>query len=275
MNARMDNRHPPPNDRVFSHLFYSASEAAHDRDSVASGLVVFVLYALLLLLVIGPVGHHILKIETDPGVGTGIGAGAAGGGGGGQEETIISLEAPAMPAPAAQTAPVPPPPPDPALQLPPIEVPKVVLPPTQLASVTMALPALSACLANGEGTGSGAGSGPGTGPGTGGGSGGGSGGGIGSNVGKGIGRGRLLSASPDYMLLPPMPAPGSVHGKTVQVRVAIDASGTVRDCEVLTSSGDRGYDQALRKTAMAWHFHPARDASNNAVPSTYDVSFTL
>src|SRR5512142_415927 len=136
MSERMDDRHPPPNDRVLSHLFFTASEAAHDRASLPSGLLALLLHALLLFLAIGPIGHHILKIETDPGVGTGIGAGAAGGGGGGREETMVSLVAPPMPAAAAQSAPVPPPPPpDPALQLPPIEMPKVVPPPTQLASV--------------------------------------------------------------------------------------------------------------------------------------------
>ena len=39
------------------------------------------------------------------------------------------------------------------------------------------------------------------------------------------------------------------------------------------ASGDRGFDQALRRTAMGWHFRPARDAANRAVAVTYDVSF--
>ena len=71
----------------------------------------------------------------------------------------------------------------------------------------------------------------------------------------------------------PPTAPGQVKGKTVTMRLAIDATGAVREVELIPSSGDRGFDQALRRTAMGWHFRPARDAANRAVAVTYDVSF--
>lgn len=277
MSARSPGQHPPPNDRVLTHLFFSAAEAAHDRASVPSGILALLLHALLVFLALGPVGHHLLRTETDPGVGTGIGAGAAGGGGGGRDEevSIVSLIAPAVAAAATVDAAPPPPPPVP--EIPQLDPPKVVPPPMELAQAVTAaaLPTISAgAPSTGQGTGAGAGRGPGTGPGSGGGSGGGQGGGIGSGVGPGIGRGRLLAPAPDFALLPP-PAPGGVHGKTIVVRMAIDATGAVREVELIPATGDRGFDQALRKTALGWHFRPARDASNHAVAVTYDVSFTF
>ena len=277
MSARSEEHTgPPPNDRVLMHLFFSADDAAHDRASVPSGILALLLHLLLVFLALGPVGRHLLKTETDPGVGTGIGAGAAGGGGGGRDEevSIVSLIAPAVAA-AATVQPPPPPPPDPVI--PQLDPPKIVPPPPlRLAEAitTAVLPAISSgATSGGQGTGAGGGRGPGTGPGSGGGTGGGEGGGIGSGVGPGIGRGRLLSPVPDFVLLPPTPAPGAVRGKTIVVRLAIDASGAVREVELIPSTGDRGFDQALRRTALGWHFRPARDAANTAVPVTYDVTF--
>ena len=287
MSARSQEQHPPPNDRVLTHLFFSASDAAHDRVSLPSGLLALLLHALLLLLALGPVGRHLLKTETDPGVGTGIGAGAAGGGGGGRSEEVsmVTLIAPAeaaaapVPVPVPVPAPVPPPPPPPEPVLPRIDPPKLPPPPSLPVTAAMTattLPAIRAALAaGGEGTGVGSGRGPGIGPGSGGGSGGGEGGGIGSGKGPGIGRGRLLAPAPDFLLLPPTPTPGAARGKTILVRLAIDGSGVVRDVELIPSTGDRGFDQALRRTALGWHFRPARDAANNAVAVTYDVTFNF
>ncbi len=279
MSARpQEQQHPPPNDRVLTHLFFTADEAAHDRFTVPAGILALLTHLLLLLLAIGPVGRHLLKTETDPGVGTGIGAGAAGGGGGGREEelSIVTLEAPPAPTPATSTEPVPavPPPPPPVLDLPQLDPPKV--PPVHLAQAVTSViaPAVGAgAPSSGQGTGVGPGRGPGTGPGSGGGSGGGEGGGIGSGVGPGTGRGRLLAPVPDFVLLPPAPTPGAARGKTIVVRLAIDAGGAVRDVELIPSTGDRGFDQALRRTAQGWHFRPARDAANAAVAVTYDVTF--
>lgn len=282
MSARsQEQQHPPPNDRVLTHLFFTADEAAHDRSSLPSGILALLTHLLLLLLAIGPVGRHLLKTETDPGVGTGIGAGAAGGGGGGREEeiAIVTLESPPAPAtPATQAEPVPvvPPPPPPVPVLPQLDPPRI--PPVHLAQAVTSViaPAVSAGTpSSGQGTGLGPGRGPGTGPGSGGGSGGGEGGGIGSDRGPGTGRGRLLAPVPDFVLLPPTPTPGSARGKTIVVRLAIDIAGTVKEVELIPSTGDRGFDQALRKTALGWHFRPARDAANAAVPVTYDVSFSF
>jgi TonB family protein len=80
---------------------------------------------------------------------------------------------------------------------------------------------------------------------------------------------------PDFLLLPPTPTPGAVRGKTVVVRLAIDASGLVRDVELLQTSGDRSFDQALRRTALGWRFRPALDPSNRPVAVTYDITFNF
>ncbi len=100
MSARVgDMPLPPGGERLLTHLFFSEDIAAHDRASLPSVAAAILLHLLLLFLAIGPVGHHLLKTETDPGVGTGIGAGVAGGGGGGNDEQLlVSLTAPPLPA---------------------------------------------------------------------------------------------------------------------------------------------------------------------------------
>src|SRR5512142_3544659 len=141
MSARVaDMPLPPGGERLLTHLFFSEDVTAHDRSTVPSLAVAVLFHALLLLLALGPVGHHLLKTETDPGVGTGIGAGMAGGGGGGREEqVIISLVAPPAPAAAAEVLPPVPPPPPP--EIPQLDPPQVIPPPTvRLAQVVTATP---------------------------------------------------------------------------------------------------------------------------------------
>jgi protein TonB len=112
------------------------------------------------------------------------------------------------------------------------------------------------------------------GPGSGGGSGGGEGGGIGSGVGPGTGKGRIMTPSPEVLLIPPA-APGGVRGKSVVVRLAVDSVGVVKDAEVIPSTGDRKYDSALKRVALGWKFRPARDQSNRPISVLFDVTFTF
>jgi len=45
---------------------------------------------------------------------------------------------------------------------------------------------------------------------------------------------------------------------------------------VITPTGNRGYDEQLKRTARDWKFNPARDvATNRPVAVLYDVTFTL
>ncbi|HEV2148875.1 MAG TPA: hypothetical protein VGR37_15830 [Longimicrobiaceae bacterium] len=256
--------------------------------SIALSAVVHAGLVALALLGGGRVGYALLDdLGTPTGVSDGpSGGGGGGGGGGGERVTYIDI-APA-PAPAADevtlTVPEPepvPPPPEPEPQPvvpPPVPTPR---PAVQAPAAPSTAPATGgqegagsasagegAGAGGGTGTGTGEGTGSGTGPGSGGGSGGGTGGGIGSGVGTGTGAGRIQAPVPEFVLLPPSNAPRSVRGDSLLVRLSIDASGKVRDVD-FRSTGDRGYDQKLRRTALEWRFRPARDASNKPVAVEY------
>ncbi|HEX8829709.1 MAG TPA: energy transducer TonB [Longimicrobium sp.] len=212
-----------------------------------------------------------------------LGAGG-GGGGGGEQVTYYEVPAPAVP----QPAPVPVPPEEEVL--PPVVPPPVTPPPqeTPPPAATPAPPAPTppaAVPASGPGGGpggsAGAGQGPGTGPGVGPGSGGGSGGGTGGGTGSGTGpgsaggEGSVIPPVADLQLFPPDP-PRALRGRAVEVTVAVDEQGKVTGADVTISSGDRRYDQLLRRQAMEWHFRPARDrASGRPVAVRYPIGFDI
>ena len=122
----------------------------------------------------------------------------------------------------------------------------------------------------GTGTGSGGGVGPGAGPGSGPGSGPGAGPGTGSGQGGSSGTG-IRPPAPLTILIPPT-ATAAVRGKSATIRLQVDTLGTVRGADVVVSSGDRGYDQQLRRVALGWRFRPARDAANRPIPYPFEVS---
>lgn len=264
---------------VGTRLFFTKPER-DDKDTVRSAVVSGAFHALLIILLILATRAGVMVVTGDQGVGTGIGAGAAGGGGGGGREDVVSiLIRAAEPTPAIEAE---------QLTLPTEveEVPKVEEKPieeVQIAAVD-STPKPAAPVpqpinppggtGTGEGTGTGAGAGPGTGPGSGGGTGGGSGGGIGSGTGPGTGRGRVLSPSPEVLLVPPTP-PGNVRGRSVVVRLAVDSTGFVQDAEIIPSTGNRKYDDTLKKTALGWRFRAARDLANRPVAVLFDVTFTF
>jgi TonB family protein len=265
-------------EKLLTHLF-DAKPPRDKRDEVTATVVSVIGHVLLIVLLFGVAGRKLLAVANgDMGVGDGIGAGPAGGGGGGGSEVaiVIAPEEKAPPAPVEEK------PPEPIPQ--PIPIPEPVIKPMELPPpLALALPdsmprltitPIASGAGSGQGSGTGAGTGPGTGPGSGGGSGGGEGGGIGSGFGPGTGRGRLLAPSPEVMLIPP-PAPGSVRGKTVVVRLAVDSTGAVKDVEIIPSTGDRKYDSALKKMALGWRFRAARDPANKPVSVLFDVTFTF
>ena len=51
-----------------------------------------------------------------------------------------------------------------------------------------------------------------------------------------------------------------------RVLLQVDSAGRVRSADVVVSSGDRSYDEQLRRIALGWRFRPARDAANRPVP---------
>ncbi len=220
---------------------------------------------------------------TDLGAGTGDAADEAGGGGGGSsgEEQVTYFEVPAPPPPPAPAVE-----PDPSEllfpEMPPVAADTVPFLPaeTPVAGPSDAAPSrvlgdvagAGAPPGTGSGGGIGSGTGTGVGPGSGSGTGGGAGSGTGSGVGAGEGTGRIAPPVPEVVLLPPQP-PRGLRGRSLTVRLTIDAEGMVRGVEL--DSGDRGYDRSLRRVAMDWRFRPARDPANRPVAGEYDAVFTF
>ena len=194
---------------------------------------------------------------------------AGGGGGGGESVTMIQLPEP----PAATEAPVLPPViPTTEPLVPEIELPDLVDPTTlALAAPPDSFPPPAALAGGGAGPGEGTGVGPGSGSGSGGGSGSGTGTGTGSGRGAGRGGDGVRPPAPLTILIPPE-ATAAVRGKNATVRLQVDSVGVVRDADVVVSSGDRGYDEKLRRIAMGWRFRPARDAANRPVAYPFEVS---
>jgi outer membrane biosynthesis protein TonB len=71
---------------------------------------------------------------------------------------------------------------------------------------------------------------------------------------------RVVPPSPRGLILPPSDRPGRVRGKEVDVWVFVTIAGRVlADSTRLTpSTGDRKFDDRLRKQASEWVFEPAR-----------------
>lgn len=74
------------------------------------------------------------------------------------------------------------------------------------------------------------------------------------------GRFRLIPPSPRGMILPPSNRPRSVRGKEVTIFVFVTERGrVVADSTLLRpGSGDRSFDNQLRRQASEWVFEPAK-----------------
>jgi TonB family protein len=246
----------------------------------ATAISVLVHAALVLLLVFGFRQTVLMAGEgnrDDAVVGK---AGGGGGGGGGEQVSYYEVPRPPPPPPPVQPEPdalVPPvvPPPPPPVPVPPAAQPKPAAP-----AAPAPAPAVTPGLGAGQGPAAGPGVGPGTGGGTGGGSGGGNGPGTGTGTGPGNGNGggggaRTTLPTPDLMLVPPNP-PRGLGRREVELRLTISERGEVTDVEILKPTGNRGYDDQLKRTARDWTFNPAREiATNRAIASSYNVVFNL
>lgn len=95
--------------------------------------------------------------------------------------------------------------------------------------------------------------------------------GVGAGLAGGTGRGdggtgeeglfRVMPPSPRGLILPPSDRPGKVKGQEVDVWVFVDNQGkVVSDSTRLdpATTGDRKFDDRLRKQAAEWVFEPAR-----------------
>lgn len=264
---------------MFDHLRRGSGRSRQFYRSTAGSVAI---HAALIALLVWRGGGELAGLLVgndvpDAGVGTGPGRGPAGGGGGGSSEYVEYVDlAPPVTDPTIEELVVP----EVAEEEVPEELPEETPPPPDPAPARPVPPVAAAPLpGGGDGSGEGPGAGPGTGPGAGGGSGGGTGGGIGSGTGPGVGGGgggdgTIRPPVPLSVLLPPS-HPASVRGRTVELRLSVDVRGAVRQVEVVTSSGDRGYDNRLRRTAMEWRFQPARDEQNRAVVGIAPITFSF
>jgi protein TonB len=151
---------------------------------------------------------------------------------------------------------------------------KPVAPPAVAAIAPSATPQLAMA---GAGTGdSGTSGGQGAGPGSGGGVGSGAGTGRGSGTGPGTGGGTgdIYPATPDFLVMPALPVPSKVRGKTIRLVFELDASGKITSLK-FDSTGDSGYDKELRERLMDYRFRPAHKADGTPVPSVYVTELTL
>jgi len=243
-------------------------------------LVSLGIHALIVFLLVGGM-FAVDKAEVARGAG---GAGPAGGGGGGrpglggarslQERVKFMRLAPQPPAPRIPQPRITPP----VVKKPPkpVEKPKVqptVAPTLQVAAPSASAPTVIAIAPSvGAGTDGTAGSGPGTGGGVGAGNG--PGRGSGNGPGTGGGEGTVYPATPDFAVIPPLPVPKGLHGKTLQLRFTIDESGRVVKFD-FDPTGDSGYDRELKSRLSEYHFRPAHKTDGTPVASVFVTQFVL
>ena len=260
-----------------------------ERDTRWAGAISILLHVLLIALMIVPLA--IVHDAPDATRGAG-GAGAAGGGGGGSRGGASSPFAREDLRYVRVTPPPPPPPPAPPIVppiVPPVSVPKpppkpVVVPPPTVPPPTAEAPPAKPESTHvevaqgpepGPGNGAGTSAGPGAGPGTGGGTGTGNGTGKGSGTGPGTGggAGTIFPPTAELLLIPELPVPGALRGKTFIVHFEIDEQGRVARVDVDT--GDSRYDRRLRDRFMQYKWRPAHRADGTPVAAGVDVPLGL
>ena len=234
-------------------------------------MVSVLLHAALLLAII-QLGREQGDIAGEADGGASLGGGGGGGGSSGRRLSDVTYYVTIEPlSPEAPTT----------IELPviePIEPLSVDVPPAPTLEMPAAQVPDIALGGGGVGTGEGPGQGSGTGPGSGSGTGGGDGAGIGTGTGDGTGPGSgaggtITPPDPTAMIMQPADAPRSLRGRSIVVRLNIDARGRVTNVRLIPPSGDRRYDRELVRRAEQWTFRPARDASGRAVPYEYDITF--
>jgi outer membrane biosynthesis protein TonB len=160
--------------------------------------------------------------------------------GGGMEVVNLQVVQP-QPVPQQVVPEIPVPVPEPTPQIPVLEQPQ----PQVVATVASAVAGVTAADA-----GRGREQGPGTATGTG--------RGDGGTTDEGLFR--VVPPSPRGLILPPSDRPGKVRGKEVDVWVFVTVAGRVLpdSTRLAPTTGDRRFDDRLRKQAAEWVFEPAR-----------------
>jgi protein TonB len=250
--------------------------------------VAALVHVLLLALLVWGVRENVLMAGAPVGDGPALafpeGGGGGGGGRGGEEMVSYVDLAPPPPAETVEVEPVPeedvlvPPEPTPVPEPPKPQAPQVETPAVRPAAPAPTTPAPrgdGAGTGGGEGPGQGPGTGPGVGPGSGGGSGGGDGGGIGSGTGPGTGGGgsRIRPPQTDLLIIPP-DRPRGMPSRTLTITLRVDIRGRVRNAQLSESTGNRGYDDRVRRWAMDLVFRPAVNIDTNR-PEEVDYPITV
>jgi TonB family protein len=249
------------------------------RGTLPAAVTAAVVHVCLIALLIWGVRSRVLLAIEPAGTGPALafpeGGGGGGGGSDGEMVSYVEVAPPApQPEPVVETVPeedvLIPPEPTPVPEPPRQEAPKTDAPP---APPVPTASGSQGGTGGGQGPGTGPGEGPGTGPGSGGGSGGGNGGGIGAGQGPGTGGGsRIRPPSTDVLLIPP-DRPNGVARQVVTIRVTVDVRGRVRDARLASSTGNRGFDERLRRWATTLLFRPAVDiATNRPVEAGYEFT---
>lgn len=90
------------------------------------------------------------------------------------------------------------------------------------------------------------------------------------------GRFRVIPPSPRGLILPPSERPRQVRGREIDVWVFVTQTGRVLDdsTRLAPSTGDRKFDERLRKQAAEWVFEPAR-RDGRAVPEWFRYTIIL
>jgi len=256
---------------VFEHV--EGIRKKNRRDALPAAGVAALVHVLLIVLLVWGFHSRVLVAGQPFGDGPSLAfpeGGGGGGGGSGGEEVVSYVELAPAPQPEVEVEPVPeedvlvPPEPTPVPEPPRTEVPAVEAPQEQPPVVSPPTSGQGAGTGGGQGTGEGPGEGPGVGPGSGGGSGGGDGGGIGSGQGSGTGGGgsRIRPPRTDLLLIPP-DRPRGVSAQTLTITLRVDTRGRVKDARLSPSTGNRGYDDRVRRWAMDLVFRPAVNLDTN------------
>lgn len=239
----------------------------------AAGVAALVHVLMIVLLVWGFRSKVLLAGEpSGDGPALAFPEGGGGGGGGNDGEMVSYVELTPAPQPAVEVEPVPveedvliPPEPTPVPPTPQPEAPKTEAPREQpKAPPTPTNVGTGGGTGGGTGQGEGPGEGTGVGPGSGSGTGGGSGSGIGSGTGPGTGGGSSRIRVPQTDVLPiPPDRPRNVASQEITIRVTVDVQGRVRDARLVNSTGNRGYDERIRRWALSLLFRPAVNLDTN------------
>jgi protein TonB len=254
---------------VFEHVEGIRKKNRHGALPAAGAAAV--LHVLLIALLVWGVRSRVLMAGEPAGTGPNMSFPEEGGGGGGGGQEVVSYVDVAAPAPeetVLETVPeedeLIPPEPVPVPEPPKEEAPKTETPQVAPPAPAAPNPGQGAGTGGGEGPGQGPGEGSGVGPGSGSGTGGGDGSGIGSGRGPGDGGGtsRFRAPQTDVLFIPP-DRPRGVASQTLTIMLRVDVRGRVRDARVTPSTGNRSYDERVRRWALELVFRPAVNLDTN------------